>query len=138
MDMPSPSPAPAAPSTAAVTPAADAPSTCAVCHQPLLPTYYFCPNCGAKVREAPLPTTALTELWIYVFSAILPPLCFIFVSRWPGVKYFKSKDPKAHRIGIIAWVTILLSTLATIWLAVIFTQMAVQSSIQSINADMGL
>jgi hypothetical protein len=76
---------------------------CSFCHQPILPQYYFCPNCGAKINSAPLSTTVGTQAWIYAFSIILPMILFIFVTRWPGVKYFKSSDRKAKLIGQIAW-----------------------------------
>jgi hypothetical protein len=108
---------------------------CAVCHQPILPSYYFCPNCGAKINTAPLSTTTQTQTWIYAFSIILPMICFIFVTRWPGLKYYKSKDPKAHQIGQVAWALMILSTILVIWLAYIWTQAMIQSSINSINTD---
>jgi hypothetical protein len=63
-------------------------------------------------------------------------ICFIFVKRWPGVKYFKSADAKTKQIGQIAWLLLILSTIATIWLAVVWTEKAIQSSVDSINADM--
>jgi hypothetical protein len=108
---------------------------CPVCHQPLLPTYYFCPNCGTKVNQAPLPTTIWAQAKLYVFSIILPMICFIFVTRWQGMKYIKSQDPKAKQIGQIAWLLIILSTIITIYLAYVWTQNAIQSSINSINTD---
>ena len=110
---------------------------CAVCHQPILSTYYFCPNCGAKLNEAPLSITAGTQAWIYALSIVLPMILFIFVTKWPAVKYFKSSDPKIHRIGQIAWTLLILSTIITIWLAYVGTQSMIQSSINSINVDMG-
>ena len=109
---------------------------CAVCHQPTLPTYYFCPNCGAKLNEAPLKTDIGTQAWIYVFSIILPMILFIFVTRWPGIKYFKSKDPKTKQIGEIAWALLILSTIITIWLGYVWTEQMIQSSINSINTDL--
>lgn len=112
-------------------------SICSVCHQPVFPQYYFCPNCGTKLNIAPLSTTTTTQAWIYGFSIILPMICFIFVTRWPGVKYFKSSDPKAKQIGQIAWALLILSTIVAIWLAVILTQKMIQSSIDSINTDFG-
>jgi hypothetical protein len=110
---------------------------CAVCHQPILPAYYFCPNCGTKINEAPLSVTALTQAWIYVFSIILPMILFIFITKWPGVKYFKSSDTKTHRIGQIAWVLLIASTVVTIWLAYVWTEQTIQSSINGINTDFG-
>lgn len=114
------------------------PAICPVCHQPILPEYYFCPNCGAKLNSAPLSTTVMTQTWIYAFSVILPMICFIYVTKWPGVKYFRSSDPKARTIGTIAWTILIISTIVVIWLVYLWTQYAIQSSINSINADMSL
>ena len=112
-------------------------NVCLVCHQPILPQYYFCPNCGAKINSAPLSTTIGTQAWIYAFSIILPMILFIFVTRWPGVKYYKSNDKKAKQIGRIAWALLILSTILTIWLTIILTNEMIQSSINSINTDFG-
>lgn len=60
---------------------------------------------------------------------------FILVTKWRGNKYFKSQDPKAKQIGQIAWALLIISTIVTIWLAYVWTQAAIQSSIDSINAD---
>lgn len=109
---------------------------CPVCHQPTLSQYYFCPNCGVKLNSTPLSTTIPTQIWIYVFSIILPMLCFIFAKKWPGIKYYKSKDPKAKKIGQIAWILIVLSTIVTIWFAFIFTQKIIKSSVDNINSDL--
>ena len=113
------------------------PTLCPVCHQPVLPQYYFCPNCGAKLKEAPLSTMPATQAWIYLFSFILPFIAFIFVTRWPGVKYYKSQDPKAKQIGQIAWGILIISTILVIWLAYLWTQSLIQSSLTGINTDLG-
>ncbi len=111
---------------------------CSFCHEPILPQYYFCPNCGTKVNSAPLSTTIGTQAWVYAFSIILPMILFIFVTKWPGVKYFKSSDPKVKLIGQIAWTLLILSTIFTIWLVYIWTENLIQSSINSINVDFGV
>jgi hypothetical protein len=113
------------------------PNICPVCHQPILPQYYFCPNCGTKLIQAQLSTSIKTQIWIYAFSIILPMICFIFVTRWPGLKYYKSEDPKAKRIGQIAWALLILSTIITIVLVYIWTTQLIQSQINSINIDFG-
>lgn len=110
---------------------------CPNCHQPILPQYYFCPNCGVKLNVAPLSTTLLTQAWIYAFSIILPMICFIFVTKWPGVKYFKSNDPKAKHIGQVAWAILILSTIITAYLVYVWTQQFIQSQLNAINADFG-
>jgi len=113
------------------------PNICPTCHQSILPQYYFCPNCGAKLSQDPLSTSIKTQIWIYAFSIILPMICFIFVTRWPGLKYYKSEDPKAKRIGQIAWALLILSTIITIVLVYIWTTQLIQSQINSINIDFG-
>ena len=109
---------------------------CPYCHQPVLPTYYFCPNCGTKLNSAPLSTSPSTQAWIYAFSAILPMILFIYVTKWRGITYYKSSDPKAKQIGTIAIIILAASTLITIWLGYVWTMEAIQSSVNSINADM--
>jgi hypothetical protein len=108
---------------------------CPYCHQPVLATYYFCPNCGTKLAVAPLSTTPLSQAWIYFFSAILPMMGFIFITRWPGIKYYRSADQKTKAIGTAAFVVLIVSTLITIWLVYVWTEAAIQSSVNSINAD---
>ena len=109
---------------------------CPVCHQPVFRQYYFCPNCGAKLKSAPLKTDGATQAMIYAFSVILPFIAFIFITRWQGVKYLKSPDKKAKQIGMIAWALLIISTIIVIWLAVVWTQNAIKASVNSINADM--
>ncbi len=113
------------------------PNICQVCHQPILSTYYFCPNCGAKVNEPPLKTDTSSQVKIYLFSVVLPMICFIFVTKWPGLKYYKSNDAKAKRIGQIAFTLLVVSTIATIVFAYTWTQSVVQEQINSINTDFG-
>ena len=108
---------------------------CPVCHQSIQPLWYFCPNCGTKLNQTPLATDVWAQAKLYAFSIILPVICFIFVTRWQGMKYLRSKDPKAKQMGQIAWVLIILSTIVVIWLAYVWTQNAIQSSIKSINTD---
>lgn len=109
---------------------------CSVCHQPLLPSYYFCPNCGTKINQAPLSTSVATQIGIYAFSIALPWILYIMISKWPALKYAKSKDPKTRQIGIIAIALLVLSTILTIYLAYVWTQSAIQSSVNSINTDL--
>ncbi len=111
-------------------------SICPVCHAPVLPEYYFCPNCGTNLRAAPPKTDALTQAGIYLFSIVLPMIAFIAVTRWPGIKYMRSGDPRARAVGITATVLLAASTIITCWLAYVWIVQAMQSaqqSVQSIN-----
>ena len=84
---------------------------CPVCHQPIKPEYYFCPNCGTNLKETLGGISVWTQVGIYFISVFLPPLGF-----WPGVKYFMKQNPQAKKIGIIAIGLTLLSSIITIWL----------------------
>jgi heme/copper-type cytochrome/quinol oxidase subunit 2 len=110
---------------------------CPNCHQPILPTYFFCPNCGAKINEAPLATDTSAQILLYAFSIILPMMGFIFITRWKGNKYAKSEDPKTKLIGQIAWTIIIISTILTIWFVYVEVQNFIQSTLSGINADFG-
>jgi hypothetical protein len=115
--------------------ATSASDICPTCHQPVLPTYYFCPNCGTKLNQAPLSTTVAAQIKLYAFSIVLPMICFLFVTRWQGMKYFKSNDARTKQIGEVAWILLILSTVVTIWLVVVWTQSYINSTVASINAD---
>lgn len=116
--------------------ASSAPLLCSYCHQPILPTYYFCPNCGNKINAAPLSTSLQAQAWLYAFSLILPVICFLMIGKWQGLKYYRSTDPKTKQIGINAFVLLALSTVITVWLATVWVNSAIQSSLASVNADM--
>jgi hypothetical protein len=134
---PTQTPAPAQVSASiSSTSASSAPAICSVCHQPILPSYYFCPNCGAKLNAAPLSTSPKAQAKLYAHSIILPMLCFFTASKWRGWQYFKSSDPKTKQIGLIACILITLSTILLVWYVVIWTQQEIQSQVNSINADM--
>jgi hypothetical protein len=114
------------------------PSVCSYCHQVVAPEWFFCPNCGKEVRAAPLSTSIETQLWIYAFSVILPFICYLAIAKWPGIKYFRSKDIKAQQIGTIAWALIIVSSLVTFWYGYKLVQQTIQSQEASINADMSI
>lgn len=109
---------------------------CPVCHQPIKPEYYFCPNCGTKLRQAPLSISPAAQAKIYFHSIILPWIIFITISKWKGTEYLKSKDTKEKQVGIIAISLLILSTIFTVWMAYVFTQEMIQSSVNSINTDL--
>ena len=106
---------------------------CPQCHQPVTATEYFCPNCGKNLHEAPLPTTAAAQATLYVFSIILPMICFLFAGRWKGIKYVKSHDPKAKMMGYISIALIIISTGIIMWLAITWTNQYIQDQINSLN-----
>lgn len=88
---------------------------CPVCHFPLADNFYFCPNCGKNFKETPASFTFTKQLGIYLLSLFLPPL-----GLWPGIKYLSQTDPKAKKVGLIAIVLTILSTVITLWGAIKF------------------
>ena len=78
----------------------------------------------------------MTEYGLYAWSIILPLLAFISIHKWPGVKYYKSADPKTKQIGQIACALLLISTIVTLWLAVVWTQSAIKSATDNLTAQM--
>lgn len=104
-----------------------APLLCPVCHEPVRPEFYFCPNCGKNLKEKPLPTDLNAKISIYLLSIVTPPLCFLTIKWWHGVKYLKMDDPKAKEIGLVSIVLMVLSTAVTIWLAYALTAGLMQS-----------
>lgn len=110
--------------------------SCAFCHQPLLPQYYFCPNCGKQIHQPPLPTGIGAQLSLYALSIILPSLCFLFIRNWKGIEYLKEKNGTSKIIGTIACTLLLLSTVLTFWYAYKVTQDIVQKAMKSTEANM--
>lgn len=60
-------------------------------------------------------------------------IAFISVSRWPGIKYFKSGDPKAQQIGLFAIILLVISAIITYWLAIVWIQNYIQQSVTDVN-----
>ncbi len=100
-------------------------TVCPFCHFPLNETFYFCPNCGKKLSEPPVSTAK--KAGVYLLSIFLPPL-----GLWPGIKYLFSKNEKTKRVGEIAIILTILSTIVTLWLSVA----AFNSLSQSVNSQL--
>jgi hypothetical protein len=108
-------------------------AVCPQCHQAILPTYYFCPNCGKKLNEAPLSTSPMAQTGLYAFSIILPLICYLAIGYWKGIKYMESRDAKAKQIGIIAFVLLLLSSAITFWISISWIQSTISSAMTSVG-----
>lgn len=102
-------------------------AVCPQCHEPILPTYYFCPNCGKNLKEPPLSTSAMAQVGLYTLSIIMPLLCFLAINKWRGVKYLRSPDPKTKQIGLIATFLMVVSTVVVVWFGIIWTEQLISS-----------
>lgn len=100
---------------------------CPRCFQPVLPGYHFCPNCGKKLSEPGLSTSVTSQFLLYGFSIVLPIICYLAISRWQGIKYIQSADPKAQQMGWIALALIIISSIITFWWAWIGIQQFIQA-----------
>jgi hypothetical protein len=106
---------------------------CPVCHLPIRPEFYFCPNCGKSLREKPLSASAATQAWIYALSVIMPMIAYLGLHYWPGVKYLRSPDPSAKQIGMIAIALMAISTVVTFWWGIVWLQGFIQSSVNNVG-----
>ena len=101
---------------------------CPRCHQPILPEWYFCANCGKSLREKPPSTTWITQTGLYLLSIFLPPL-----GLWPGMKYIRSSYAPARRVGIII---IILTVISLVVGFVILEQWLSNAVQQATNSDL--
>lgn len=92
--------------------------TCPTCHTKLQPNFYFCPNCGRKVKGAPPSVSVISQIGVYALSFFLPPLGLV-----PGVKYLLQPDRKVKTVGIIC---IALTALSVVITFIIMAQVAEQ------------
>lgn len=88
---------------------------CPVCHRVVVPTDYFCPNCGKAIRQAPPSVTSTAQALLYLGSVFLPPM-----GLWWGYKYFRQPDRKSKIIGVVSAVLTIISLIVTTKLAVDF------------------
>lgn len=100
---------------------------CPQCHQPIKPEYYYCPNCGKKLSDAPLATDFGAQFFLYAFSIILPAIAYLAITKWQGITYARSADPKAQEMGWIAIALITLSSIVMVWLTAIWIQGFIQT-----------
>ncbi len=102
---------------------------CPQCHLPVQPEFYFCPNCGAKLRVPPIATDVQAQVLLYLFSAVLPWIAYLAITKWEGVKYIRASDRQARTIGWIALGILVASSVVAFWLATVWIN-------QQINAAM--
>ena len=87
--------------------------SCPYCGFLIYDTFYFCPNCGKKLKNTQLSTSLGKQIGIYALSIFLPPLGII-----PGFRYLFQKDNKAKAVGVIAILLTIISTFITVQLTI--------------------
>ena len=128
-------PVPQAASGAAMTPGAPTEGAliCPRCHFPVKPEYYYCPNCGVKLSEAPMGTGLMDQVLLHAFSIILPWIAYLAITKWQGIKYLRSADPRAKQIGLIALILLIVSSIVAFWLTYVWIQQYIQTSLTDFN-----
>ncbi|MCL5016391.1 MAG: zinc-ribbon domain-containing protein [Patescibacteria group bacterium] len=106
---------------------------CPVCHQPVSPEAYFCPNCGHPLKSKP--PEIFERLIVYAVSILLPP--FGLGYAW---KYLKAGDKASRAIGIMAIVLTTISIIGSIfawqfWIQPLITNYANQQN-QQLNQQL--
>jgi len=113
------------------------PMICPICHFPVRPEYYFCPNCGAKLTEKPLGVGVVDQLLLYAFSLILPWIAYLAITKWQGIKYLRAPDARTKQVGLIALILLIASSVVAFWLTYQWIEGALQSSLNSVNSNIG-
>ena len=74
---------------------------------------YFCPNCGKKLKDKPLSTSAAKQIAVYLISFFLPPF-----GLGSGIKYLKQEDGKSKAIGGVAILLTIMAIIITILITI--------------------
>jgi hypothetical protein len=91
------------------------PLVCPSCQYPVLATYFFCPNCGKKLKERPLSTSLWKQVGVYVMSILLPPFGLI-----PAIRYLSQPDTKSKMVGVVALLLTAVATFVTVYYTIVF------------------
>jgi hypothetical protein len=101
---------------------------CPFCKNKIEAKVFFCPICGKKVREKPVSTKFWPVLWLFFLTILLPPLNIGLT-----IKYMKSADAKAKRIGLIS----LIVMIAVLVVAVVSTFYVTKYVSDQVNQQVG-
>ena len=126
-------PVPQNSSVEAIAAPAQAVPVCPQCHLPVRSEYYFCPNCGQKLSVLPLSTSVGSQILIYLFSAVLPWIAYLAITKWEGIKYMRSPNPQARTIGWIALAILVVSSVIAFWLTIAWIDQSVNSAITTVG-----
>ncbi|MDO8515620.1 MAG: hypothetical protein Q7S28_00015 [bacterium] len=74
---------------------------------------YFCPQCGAHLKNKPPSTGLWMQIGVYALSIFLPPL-----GLWPAWKYWVQPDRKSKNIAIATLILNIVSLAVNVWLGI--------------------
>jgi len=101
---------------------------CPQCKAIALSSFYFCPNCGKKLRDKPMSTSVATQIGVYLLSFFLPPFGLI-----PALRYMRQTDRKSKIIGVVAIVLTAISLVVSVYYAIIFINQFNQTLTSQLN-----
>src|SRR3972149_5942773 len=102
---------------------------CPKCKFPILENYFFCPNCGKKLKNGPLPINIEKQIGLYLISFLVPPFGLL-----PGVRYLLQKDNKRRVVGVVCIVITIISLVLT---AIVLNKM-ISDINKQLNSTVGL
>lgn len=82
---------------------------CKVCKYVIQESWYFCPNCGKKLKHKPRSNSVWSQIKVYAISILFPPL-----GIFPGLGYLLERNNKSKLIGLICIILTLLSLYVSI------------------------
>lgn len=86
---------------------------CPACNTEINSGFYFCPNCGKKIKDKLLSTSIAKQIIYFLVSALLPP-----IGLWWAVKYLRQTDKVSKKIGIAIIIITIIATAVTLKLAI--------------------
>lgn len=110
---------------------------CPSCHYSISTDFYFCPNCGKKIKEPPPPISFMAQFTVYFISLFIPPFGLWYAYKY--LRYGGSTDgfgwfTTRKKIG---WAAIILTAIG-IWLVVWTSQVLINSLNQALTGITGL
>ena len=81
---------------------------CRFCKANISSDFFFCPNCGKKLKDKPLSTSTPKQILVYLASAFLPP-----IGLWWAVKYLRQSDPLSKKIAVFIIIITVIATAVT-------------------------
>ncbi len=95
---------------------------CKYCKALVIDTFYFCPNCGKKLKEPPFKFSISKSIGVLTFSILFPPFGII-----PGIRYFLKDDHRAQAIGIAAIAITIISSILLVLYSIKFINQTVNT-----------
>lgn len=88
---------------------------CHTCGSAIQSTFYFCPNCGKKLKDPPVSTTIPRQIVLYLVAFFLPPS-----GLFTGIKYLRQNGDKPKYIGTVLIVLTIVSIGISIYTGILF------------------